>query len=55
MRGQLLAWYQEHQRPLPWRGTTDPYAILVSEIMLQQKPLHLVVTREVQAERALLH
>ena len=32
----LLAWYQEHGRDLPWRKTTDPYAILVSELMLQQ-------------------
>lgn len=32
----LLAWYRERERDLPWRGATDPYAILVSEIMLQQ-------------------
>ncbi len=35
-RRRLLAWYGRHQRPLPWRRTRDPYAILVSEIMLQQ-------------------
>jgi A/G-specific adenine glycosylase len=35
-RRRLLAWYRRHQRPLPWRRTRDPYAILVSEIMLQQ-------------------
>jgi A/G-specific adenine glycosylase len=35
-RRSLLAWYGRHQRPLPWRRTRDPYAILVSEIMLQQ-------------------
>jgi A/G-specific adenine glycosylase len=35
-RRRLLAWYTRHQRPLPWRRTRDPYAILVSEIMLQQ-------------------
>lgn len=35
-RRRLLAWYARHQRPLPWRKTRDPYAILVSEIMLQQ-------------------
>jgi A/G-specific adenine glycosylase len=35
----LLAWYAEHGRDLPWRKTRDPYAILVSEVMLQQKPL----------------
>ncbi len=32
----LLAWYTESHRDLPWRHTHDPYAILVSEIMLQQ-------------------
>lgn len=32
----LVAWYQDHKRDLPWRNTTNPYAILVSEIMLQQ-------------------
>jgi A/G-specific adenine glycosylase len=32
----LLAWYRRTARPLPWRATRDPYAILVSEIMLQQ-------------------
>ena len=32
----LLAWYDLHKRDLPWRRTRDPYAIWVSEIMLQQ-------------------
>ncbi len=32
----LLAWFDQHQRDLPWRRTSDPYAIWVSEIMLQQ-------------------
>ena len=32
----LLKWYDEHTRTLPWRGTGDAYAVLVSEIMLQQ-------------------
>lgn len=32
----LLEWYGEHKRDLPWRKTDDPYAIWVSEIMLQQ-------------------
>lgn len=32
----LLDWYEQHHRILPWRTTRDPYAILVSEIMLQQ-------------------
>jgi len=35
-RRRLLGWYTRHQRPLPWRRTRDPYAVLVSEIMLQQ-------------------
>ena len=35
-RERLLAWYSRHGRDLPWRKTTDPYHILVSEIMLQQ-------------------
>jgi A/G-specific adenine glycosylase len=35
-RRRLLGWYRRHQRRLPWRGVRDPYAILVSEIMLQQ-------------------
>lgn len=32
----LLAWYEENKRDLPWRHTKDPYAIWISEIMLQQ-------------------
>jgi A/G-specific adenine glycosylase len=34
--GILLDWYEQVRRPLPWRSTRDPYALLVSEIMLQQ-------------------
>ncbi len=36
MKDTLLAWYAENGRDLPWRKTRDPYAILVSEVMLQQ-------------------
>ncbi|MBN2310896.1 MAG: A/G-specific adenine glycosylase [Candidatus Hydrogenedentes bacterium] len=36
LRRRLLAWYGRHARDLPWRGSRDPYAIWVSEIMLQQ-------------------
>src|SRR3972149_8836108 len=36
LQSALLAWYQKHQRDLPWRRTNDPYAIWVSEVMLQQ-------------------
>ena len=32
----LLEWFSARQRPLPWRATRDPYAILVSEVMSQQ-------------------
>ena len=32
----IMAWYVEHQRELPWRQTKDPYAIWLSEIILQQ-------------------
>ena len=32
----LLTWYERVRRPLPWRATRDPYALLVSEVMLQQ-------------------
>ena len=35
-RHELLAWYDANRRNLPWRTTSDPYAILVSEVMLQQ-------------------
>ena len=35
-RRRLLAWYTRHARTLPWRGAQSPYAVLVSEIMLQQ-------------------
>lgn len=33
---KLLAWYKRHKRDLPWRNTTDPYKIWISEIILQQ-------------------
>ena len=41
----LLAWFAEHGRDLPWRGTRDPYRILVSEVMLQQTQVSRVVPR----------
>jgi A/G-specific adenine glycosylase len=41
----LLAWYDRNKRDLPWRNTTDPYAILVSEVMLQQTQVERVVPR----------
>ncbi len=39
----LLAWYERERRPLPWRATRDPYALLVSEVMLQQTQAERVV------------
>ncbi len=44
-RRMLLAWYDSHQRDLPWRQTQDPYAIWVSEIMLQQTRVAVVIDR----------
>ncbi|MEP6698405.1 MAG: A/G-specific adenine glycosylase [Verrucomicrobiota bacterium] len=43
-RRALLAWYRENGRDLPWRRTTDPYAILVSEFMLQQTQVATVLS-----------
>jgi A/G-specific adenine glycosylase len=42
-RQRLLAWFRRHARDLPWRRTRDPYAIWVSEIMLQQTQVATVV------------
>jgi A/G-specific adenine glycosylase len=42
---ELLAWFAKHGRDLPWRQTRDPYAILVSEVMLQQTQVARVVPR----------
>jgi len=39
----LLTWYDKNRRPLPWRETKDPYAILVSEVMLQQTQVKTVL------------
>jgi A/G-specific adenine glycosylase len=41
----LSAWYRENGRDLPWRRTRDPYAILVSEVMLQQTQVDRVIPR----------
>ncbi len=45
LRARILGWYAKNARDLPWRRTTDPYAILVSEIMLQQTQVSRVVPR----------
>lgn len=43
MPGALLAWFQAHQRPMPWRETRDPYHIWISEVMLQQTQVATVI------------
>jgi A/G-specific adenine glycosylase len=48
LREALLGWYARVRRDLPWRRTTDPYAILVSEVMLQQTQVARVVPRYVE-------
>lgn len=45
LQDAVLAWYAAHGRELPWRRTTDPYAILVSEVMSQQTQVPRVVPR----------
>jgi len=42
-RRALLGWYSKHRRDLPWRRTRDPYAVLVSEFMLQQTQVATVM------------
>jgi len=42
-RRRLLRWFHRHGRDLPWRRTRDPYAVLVSEFMLQQTQVNRVV------------
>ena len=44
-RRALLAWYRTHGRDLPWRRTSDPYHILVSEVMLQQTQVDRVLPK----------
>lgn len=41
----LLKWYREFGRDLPWRRTSDPYKILVSEVMLQQTQVDRVIPK----------
>jgi len=43
MHDELTAWFEEHQRALPWRATYTPYQIWISEIMLQQTQVETVV------------
>ncbi len=43
LQSRLLAWYNKNKRTLPWRGHHDPYAVWVSEIMLQQTRVETVI------------
>lgn len=45
LRRRLLAWYERDRRDLPWRRRSDAYAIWVSEIMLQQTRVAVVIER----------
>jgi len=42
-RDDLLAWFDQHRRDLPWRRTSDPYKIWLSEVMLQQTRVETVL------------
>ena len=42
---KILSWYDGHKRSLPWRQTTNPYFILISEIMLQQTQVDRVIPK----------
>lgn len=43
LRSRLLDWYDENKRDLPWRQTRDPYGVWISEVMLQQTTVGVVV------------
>jgi A/G-specific adenine glycosylase len=45
VRAALLAWYAGGHRDFPWRATSDPYAVLVSEVMLQQTQAARIAAR----------
>lgn len=45
LRRALLSWYEKNGRDLPWRHTRDPYHIWVSEVMLQQTRVAVVIER----------
>lgn len=59
LRRALLDWYEPRRRAYPWRGTRDPYRVLVSEVMLQQTqasrvvPAYLAFVRRFPSVRAL--
>jgi len=43
LRKKLLVWYSAHRRDLPWRRTKNPYAVWISEVMLQQTRVQTVI------------
>ncbi|MDR3793030.1 MAG: A/G-specific adenine glycosylase [Terracidiphilus sp.] len=45
LRHRLVEWYEQNRRDLPWRESSDPYAVWVSEIMLQQTRVAVVIER----------
>ncbi len=45
MQKKILMWYKENKRDLPWRKTTNPYFILLSEVMLQQTQVDRVIRK----------
>ena len=45
LQTKILSWYASNKRDLPWRKTTNPYRILVSEIMLQQTQVDRVIPK----------
>jgi A/G-specific adenine glycosylase len=45
LAADLVAWFRANGRDYPWRRTTDPYAVLVSEVMLQQTQISTVLDR----------
>ncbi len=50
-RRQLLCWFRQNARDLPWRRTRDPYRIWISEVMLQQTRVATVIDRYQQFMR----
>jgi A/G-specific adenine glycosylase len=48
LQTHILGWYAANGRDLPWRHTTDPYSVLVSEIMLQQTQVPRVIPKYAQ-------
>jgi A/G-specific adenine glycosylase len=45
LRAAVLRWYRRNGRALPWRRSRDPYAVLVSEVMLQQTQVYRVIPK----------